>query len=119
MPNDIEIHLHEKEISSEQGLHGTIIIKYEERFDSVVINSQIENSNDIFRYILINGRKINHPYARIPLFKEDIGDKKEIEFIAVTSHIPVSDSSTGKFRTSIIQENKEIASALAYVKIIK
>ena len=105
MSNDIEIHLREKEISSEQDLHGTIIVNYGERFDSLVVNAQIENSNDSFRYVLINGRKINHPYARITLFKDVMGDKKEIEFIAITNHIPVSGSSSGK--TSYLYYSRE------------
>jgi hypothetical protein len=116
---DISIMIMEKEISSGQDVHGTINLNYHGRYDSIIINSQIQNSNDVFNYTNINGKKINHPYARLTIVGNDIGDKKILEFIANTKHVPVTDSSNVKFRVTIIQEHKEVASDIANIKIVK
>ena len=107
------------EIFPSQELCGTINISYNGRFDSVVINSQIENSSDIFNFTFINGKKIGCPYARLSIWKDDLGNRKDLEFIAITEHLPPGDYSNAKFRATIIQEHKEIASDIAYVKILK
>jgi hypothetical protein len=116
---DISIKIMEKEISSGQDVHGSINLNYHGRYDSIIINSQIQNSNDVFNYTNINGKKINHPYARLSIFGNDIGDKRNLEFIANTKHIPSTDSSNVKFRVTIIQEHKEVASDIANIKIVK
>jgi hypothetical protein len=116
---DISIMIMEKEISSGQDVHGSINLNYHGRYDSIIINSQIQNSNDVFNYTNINGKKINHPYARFSIVGNDIGDKKILEFIANTKHVPVTDSSNVEFRVTIIQEHKEVASDIANIKIVK
>jgi hypothetical protein len=114
---DVNIELAERGIVSGQEIHGTISVSYAGRFDSIVINSQIENSSDIFNYTSINGKKINHQYARLSIFKDDLRDKNKLEFTAVTSHNPRNSPTNAKFRVAVIQEHKEVASALAFVKI--
>jgi hypothetical protein len=116
---DVSISLAESSIVSGNDLHGTVVINYLGRFDSVVINSQIENSSDIFSYTGLNGKKIKHPYARLSIFKSELGGSTTINFIAITNHIPASEHSNVKFRVSIIQEHKEVVSDIAYTKIIK
>ena len=80
--NGVSIKLAENEIMPGQEIHGTININYTNRFDSVVINSQIENSSDIFNYTSLNGKKINYQYARLSIFKSDLQDTKKLEFTA-------------------------------------
>jgi hypothetical protein len=84
-----------------------------------VINSQIENSNDIFNYTSVNGKKIIYPYARLSILKDELRNTKALEFTAVTKHAPTSEDTTAKFRVAIIQEHKEVASDVAYVKITR
>jgi hypothetical protein len=115
----ISIMIIEKDISSVQDVHGNINLNYHGRYDSIIINSQIQNSNDVFNYTNINGKKINHPYARLSVFRNDIGEKKTLEFTANTKHVPSMDSSNVKFRVTIIQEHKEVASDIANIKIVK
>jgi hypothetical protein len=115
----VSILLAESEIAGGQELHGTVTINYPGRWDSIVINSQIENSNDVFSYTTINGEKIRYPYARLSIFKTELGGKTTIEFAAKTNHVPAADQSNVKFRVSIIQEHKEVANDIAYLKIIK
>jgi hypothetical protein len=116
--NEVSIKLAEDEIMPGQNIHGTININYPKRFYSVVINSQIENSRDTFNYTSINGKKINYQYARLSIFKADLQDSTKLEFTAVTSHKPGDGYSNAKFRVAIVQEHKEVASALAFVKIL-
>ena len=51
-----------KEISAGEELECILTINYTGRFDSISINSQIQDSSDVFTYTEINGKKINHPY---------------------------------------------------------
>ena len=115
----ISIQIEKERIETEESLNAVVIIDYSGRFDSIAINSQIENSSDVFKYVNLNGKKINHPYSRLSLFKQDIPEARKIEFTVTTSHNPSNDISNAKFRVSIIQEHKEIASDIAYLKILK
>jgi hypothetical protein len=116
---EISVVVKENEITQGQEVHGRIDLNYLGRFDSIVINSHIENSNDIFSYTSLNGRRTSYPYARLSIFKEDIGDTRTLEFTAITKHAPSIDYTNAKFRVAIIQEHKEIASDVAYIKITK
>jgi hypothetical protein len=118
-PKQVLISLAESEISTGQEIHGTVTINYKGRWDSLAINSQIESSSDVFSYNDLNGKKIKYPYARLSIFKTELGGKTLIEFTATTKHVPAGDFSNVKFRASIIQEHKEVASDVAYAKIIK
>ena len=111
--------IEENDIHPKEEIHGRIQVNYNGRFDSIVINSQIENSNDICNYIELNGKKINHPYARLSIYKKDLEEKRIIDFIAFTSHVPKNEVSKVKFRISIIQEHKEVANDLLILKIKK
>jgi hypothetical protein len=115
----ISIFLPEKEIPVGQDIHGTISINYPGRFDSIVINSQIENSNDSFKFTSLNEKRINHPYGRLSVLKDDIGMTRTLKFIANTTHIPPHGYSNVKFRVAIIQEHKEISHDVNYIKIFK
>jgi hypothetical protein len=116
---DVSISLAENSVVAGNDLHGTIVINYRGRFDSVVINSQIENSSDVFSYSNLNGKNIKHPYARLSIFKSELADRNTINFTATTNHIPAGEYSNVKFRVSIIQEHKEVASDVAFTKILK
>ncbi len=118
--NDVSISLAENSIAAGNDLHGTVVINYRGRFDSIVVNSQIENSSDVFSYTSLNGKNIKHPYARLSIFKSELGGRDTINFTAITNHVPTEgEYSNVKFRASIIQEHKEVASDIAYTKIIK
>lgn len=96
---------------------GNISINYEGRYDSISINSQIEDSSDMFTYTEIEGRKKNHPYARLSIMKKELKDPKNMEFRIITKHVPKKDFTNVKFRVTLIQEHKEIASDVKYIKI--
>jgi hypothetical protein len=113
----VSIALLEDQVPRGSDVRGIIRLSYEFRFDTVVINSQVEDSNDTFEYVELNGKKINYPYARMPILEKEISGLKELVFVARTNHVPTNPFSKGKFRVSIIQEHKEIASDTAYIKL--
>lgn len=116
---ELSLTIKETEIYPNQEIYGRIEVNYNERFDTIVINSQIENSSDIFNYIQLNGKKINHPYARLSIYKKDLEEKRIVDFIAITQHIPKNNFSKVKFRASIIQEHKEVINDILFLKIKK
>jgi hypothetical protein len=115
--NDILINFDKTEVRPKEEINGVIKINYLGRFDSIVINSQIENTNDIFTFIKLNDKKINYSYARMPVLRQDLKDASEIKFVVTTDHVPQVTSNV-KFRASIIQEHKEVANHVAFLKIL-
>ncbi len=116
----MSISLAESSIVAGNDLHGTVVIDYHGRFDSIVVNSQIENSSDVFSYSNLNGKDIKHPYARLSIFRSELAGRNTINFTATSNHVPTEgEYSNVKFRVSIIQEHKEVASDIAYTKITK
>jgi hypothetical protein len=115
----IELQIAEKENGGKYEVDGTIIVNYTGRFDSISINSQIEDSSHVFTYTEVDDKKINHPYARLSIFKKDVKDPKIIKFKAYTNHYPQNTESNVKFRTTLIQEHKEIASDIKFIKLKK
>ncbi len=118
---DVSISLAESSIVAGNDLHGTVVINYRGRFDSVVVNSQIENSSDVFSYTSLNGKNIKHPYARLSIFKSELEGRNTINFTATTNHVPAEgeEYTNVKFRVSIIQEHKEVVSDVAFTKILR
>jgi hypothetical protein len=115
--NDIVIIFDKDEVKPKEELNGIIKITYPGRFDSIVINSQIENTSDIFTFIKLNGKKIDYLYARMPILKQNIIDGNEIKFTVSTEHLPQTHSKV-KFRASIIQEHKEVADNVTFIRIV-
>ena len=117
--NPISIVLTEERANSGQDIHGTINLSYDSRYDSIVINSQIESSTGTFEFVELNGRRIDYPYPRLSIFEKDISGQKKISFTAKTSYVPTDTSTKVKFRVSIIQEHKEIGSDITYLLLCK
>lgn len=115
----ISIKLTEEQATSGQDIHGTINLSYDSRYDSVVINSQIEDSSGTFEFVELNGRKIDYPYPRFSIFEKEIAGQKKITFTARTNYVLRNASAKVKFRVSIIQEHKEIASDVSYLILNK
>lgn len=119
LQNMINLSFEKEEAQSGQTLIGMVSIIYEGRFDSVSINSQIEDSSNVFSYIELQGKKINHPYARLSIMKKEIINPREIKFKVFTQHEPDNDTSIVKFRATLIQEHKEIGSDVKFIQIKK
>lgn len=117
--NMINLSFEKDEAQSGQALVGTVSIIYEGRFDSISINSQIEDSSDVFSYIELQGKKVHYPYARLSIMKKEIINPKDIKFKVFTQHEPDNDTSIAKFRVTLIQEHKEIGSDVKFIRMRK
>lgn len=116
---NINLDFIENEIKIEERIQGIVSINYTGRFDSISINSQIEDSSDVLTYVEIENKKINHPYARLSIMKKELQDQNKIRFKAITKHVPKNSESVVKFRATLIQEHKEIASDIKFIRIKK
>lgn len=111
---DIEFELDTKEIRPNIEIKGKISVSYPGRYDGVVINTQILDSNEHIIYKSYNGKKISQNVSRLFINKDTMPDNKA-EFTAVISFEPSQEHEV-KFRASIIEQHKEIESQIIFAK---
>lgn len=111
---DIELKLDSKIIRPNSEFKGTIIVNYSGRYDGVVINTQILNSNELIVYKSYNGEKISQNVSRLFISK-DLMPENKADFTAVIEFEP-KETHEVKFRASIIEQHKEIESDIQFAK---
>jgi len=111
---DIEFNLNSKEIKLNSEIKGTVSVSYPGRYDGVVINTTILDSNEHIIYKSYNGKKISQNVARLFISK-DVMPENKAEFTAIISFEPRQEHEV-KFRASIIEQHKEIESQIIYAK---
>jgi hypothetical protein len=116
---NITLEFNDEAVKPAKEIVGNVSINYDGRYDSISINSQIEDSSDVFTFTEVEGKKKNHPYARLSIMKKELRDPKNFEFKIVTKHVPETSFTNVKFRVTLIQEHKEIASDVKHIKIKK
>ena len=62
---DVEILLESADIHPGDEIRGTVTVGYPGRYDGVVINAQILDSNELIVYKSYNGKKISQNNARL------------------------------------------------------
>ena len=111
---DIELKLNSEEIKPNSEIKGTIIVNFPGRYDGVVINTQILNSNNLIVYKSSNGKKIDQNVSRLFISKNTMPENKA-EFTAEIDFEP-KETHEVKFRASIIEQHKEIESDILFAK---
>lgn len=111
---DIEIKLDSKTIKPNAEIKGTVTVNFPGRYDGIVINTQILNSNELIVYKSYNGKKISDNVSRLFISKDAMPDNKA-DFTAVITFEP-NESHEVKFRASIIEQHKEIESDILFAK---
>jgi len=111
---DIEFNLNSTDIHPESEIKGSISVSYPGRYDGVVINTQILDSNEHIIYKSYNGKKISQNVSRL-FINKDVMPENKAEFTAVISFIPKQEHEI-KFRASIIEQHKEIESQIIFAK---
>jgi len=111
---DILFKLNSTEIHPNSEIVGTISVTYPGRYDGVVINTQILDSNEHITYKSYNGKIISNNVARLFINKDVMSDNKA-EFTAVIKFEPAKEYEV-KFRASIIEQHKEIESQIIFAK---
>ncbi len=111
---DIEFNLEPKQIHPKLEIKGTISVSYPGRYDGVVINTQILDSNEHIIYKSYNGKKISQNVSRLFINKEVMPENKA-NFTAIIEFEPKQIHEI-KFRASIIEQHKEIDSKIIFAK---
>ena len=113
---DVELKLENSNIFPNNEIRGKIEVRYQGRYDGIVINTQILNSDELIIYKSYNGIPISQNLSRLFISKDNMPENKA-EFTAVIEFKP-SEPHDVKFRVSIIQEHKEIESDILFAKLL-
>ncbi len=111
---DIEFELNSLEIHPNSEIKGTISVSYPGRYDGVVINTQIFDSNEHIIYKSYNEKKISQNVSRL-FINKDVMPENKAEFTAQINFEPNQEHEV-KFRASIIEQHKEIESQIIFAK---
>ena len=111
---DIELKLDSETIKPNSEITGTVIVNFQGRYDGIVINTQILNSNELIVYKSYNGKKISDNVSRLFISKDVMPDNKAV-FTASIEFEP-KETHEVKFRASIIEQHKEIESDILFAK---
>lgn len=113
---DVEIKLETREFKPNVEFGGTITVNFPGRYDGIVINTQIIDSNELIIFKSYNKKRISQETARLFVNKDDIADNK-IKFTAMLGFCPDREYEI-KFRVSIIEQHKEIDSDIVFGKLL-
>jgi hypothetical protein len=113
---DIELKIDNLTIKPHEIIRGQIHVGYPGRFDGVVVNVQIIGSNHLIIYKSYNNKPISQNLSRLFIDKTEIPHNL-VEFTASIEFEP-TESHEIKFRASIIQEHKEIESAIIFARLM-
>jgi hypothetical protein len=113
---DIDLKLENLTFKPHEIIKGKIQVNYSGRYDGVVVNSQILGSNHLIVYRSYNNKSISQNLSRLFINKNDM-PQNIVEFTASIEFEP-KDIHEIKFRASIIQEHKEIESAIVFGKLM-
>jgi len=111
---DIELKLDSKTIRPNTEIKGIITVNFSGRYDGIVINTQILNSNELIVYKSYNGKEISDNVSRLFISKDVMPENKAV-FTAVIEFEP-KETHEVKFRASIIEQHKEIESDILFAK---
>ena len=111
---DLEFKLNSTHIHPNSEIKGTILVSYPGRYDGVVVNTTISDSNEHIIYKSYNGEKISQNVSRLFINKEVMPENKA-EFTAIINFQPNQEYEV-KFRVSIIEQHKEIESQIIFAK---
>ena len=111
---DIEFKLNSTDIHPNSEIKGNISVSYPGRYDGVVINTQISDSNEHIVYKSYNGKNISQNVSRL-FINKDVMSEDKAEFTAIIDFEPKQEHEV-KFRVSIIEQHKEIESQIIFAK---
>ena len=111
---DLEFELNSTDIHPNSEIIGTISVSSPGRYDGVVINTTILDSNEHIIYKSYNGKKISQNVSRL-FINKDVMPEHKAEFLATINFEPKQEHEI-KFRVSIIEQHKEIESKIIFAK---
>lgn len=111
---DLEFKLNSADIKPESEIIGEISVSYPGRYDGVVINTTILDSNEHIIYKSYNEKKISKNVSRL-FISRDVMPQNRAVFTALIEFEPKQEHEV-KFRVSIIEQHKEIESKIIFAR---
>jgi len=111
---DLEFELNSIGIHPNSEIKVTITVSYPGRYDGVVVNTTILDSNEHIIYKSYNEKKISQNVSRL-FINKDVMPENKAEFTAIINFEPNQEYEV-KFRVSIIEQHKEIESQIIFAK---
>lgn len=112
---DIQISLNNNNIKPNSEIRGLILVNYSGNYDSVVLNTQILNSNELMLFTSCNGKKLDQRSSRLFISRDSMPQSRA-EFTAMITFEPKEQHDV-KFRASIIEQHKEVESDVLFAKL--
>ena len=110
----IKLVLDNLSIKPNSEIKGHVTVDYPGKYDGIVINTLIMNSNELIVYKSYNGEEISDNVSRLFISRDVMPDNKA-DFTASIEFEP-KQSHDIKFRASIIEQHKEVESVQLFAK---
>ena len=110
----IKLTLDDLNIKPNSEIKGHVIVDYPGKYDGIVINTLIMDSNELIVYKSYNDEKISNNVSRLFISK-DVMPNDEAKCTASIEFGP-KQSHDVKFRASIIEQHKEVESVQLFAK---
>jgi len=113
---DLELAFDSVEFRPGAEIVGRVSVGFPGRYDGVVINAQVLDSNGLITFRGYNGRGMSRSAARL-FVGRDAMPGGTVEFAAAFEFEPEGELEV-KFRASIIEQHKEIESAVVFGRLL-
>lgn len=108
---DIQVQV-DKELRPNSEFRGVITVNYAGNYDSISLNTQILDSNELMLFTSCNGKKMSSRSSRL-FISRDTMPQNRAEFSAIITFEPQKKHDV-KFRASIIEQHKEVESDVLF-----
>ena len=110
----IKLTLDDLNLKPNSEIRGHVTVDYPGKYDGIVINTLIMNSNELIVYKSYNGEEISDNVSRLFISRDVMPDNKA-DFTASIEFEPEQPHDI-KFRASIIEQHKEVESVQLFAK---
>ena len=110
----IKLTLDDLNLKPNSEIRGHVTVDYPGKYDGIVINTLIMDSNELIVYKSYNNEKISDNVSRLFISRDVMPDNKA-DFTASIEFEP-KQSHDVKFRASIIEQHKEVESVQLFAK---
>lgn len=114
---DIEVSLSSTEFGPGEVVGGTVRVSYAGRFDGVVVNTQVLDSNELVVYRSYAGREIEKRVSRLFIPRDLMSGGGTVAEFTASVELESDRSHDVKFRASIIEQHKEVESHIVFATL--
>lgn len=114
---DIEVSLSSKEFGPGEIIRGTVRVSYGGRFDGVVVNTQVLDSNELVVYRSYAGKEIEKKTSRLFIPRDLMSGSGAVAEFTASVELASDRAHDVKFRASIIEQHKEVESDILFARL--